>query len=260
MAEESSATKRTKKTHRSPSYPAIDLETALQRARVLLDKEGRTSAPLAAVAQHWSYTPKSSAVLLTVAALKKYGLVEESGSGPTREFRLSQLALKILMDERPDSTERVNAIREAALKPAIHSELWQKYEGSIPSDATLRHYLRLDRKFAESAVGEFIAEFRRTIDFAGLTESDTLSESESDIQTQRSEAMTAPIPIAGGRQQQGAQTMRGVQLPLSATKWATLQAPFPLSEAAWKQMMDVLNAMKPALTESGKRQPDEEEG
>ncbi len=251
MTAETPAAKRMKKAHRSPSYPAIDLETALERARKLLEKEGRTSAPLAAVAQHWGYSPKSSAGLLGVAALKKYGLIVESGAGPTRSFKLSPFALSILLDERPDSVERANAIKEAALRPSIHKELWEKYEGSIPSDATLRHHLRLERNFADNAVGEFIAELRRTIEFAKLGESDTLSGSEDQIQNPRSDTdMTANTPVAGGHKQQGAdRTMRVVQLPLSASKWATLQAPFPISEEAWKRMLSVLDAMKPALTE-----------
>ena len=45
-----------------------------------------------------------------------------------------------------------------------------------------------------------------------------------------------------------------VQLPLSASAWATLEAPFPLDEAAWDQMISVLQAMKPGLTKP--REPD----
>ncbi len=41
--------------------------------------------------------------------------------------------------------------------------------------------------------------------------------------------------------------MRTLQLPYSATEWATLQAAFPLSEAEWDRMLAILNAMKPAL-------------
>ena len=41
---------------------------------------------------------------------------------------------------------------------------------------------------------------------------------------------------------------RVVQLPISATEWAALQAPFPLTEDEWNQMSDVLKAMKPALS------------
>ena len=40
---------------------------------------------------------------------------------------------------------------------------------------------------------------------------------------------------------------RVVQLPISQSEWAALQAPFPLTEEKWEQMLDVLNAMKPAL-------------
>jgi len=41
--------------------------------------------------------------------------------------------------------------------------------------------------------------------------------------------------------------MRTLQLPYSATAWATLQATFPLSEAEWDRMLAVLTAMKSAL-------------
>ena len=46
---------------------------------------------------------------------------------------------------------------------------------------------------------------------------------------------------------QKASILRSVQLPLSATEWATLSAKFPLTDDGWDQMMVTLNAMKPAL-------------
>jgi hypothetical protein len=58
--------------------------------------------------------------------------------------------------------------------------------------------------------------------------------------------------------------MKNVQLPLSADLWATLSAPFPLSESAWNQMVAILNAMKPALVADIKpadeKKPDEKKG
>ncbi len=45
--------------------------------------------------------------------------------------------------------------------------------------------------------------------------------------------------------------LRVIQVPLSATEWAALQAPFPLTPAKWEQMLTVLNAMKPALVRAG---------
>ena len=58
------------------------------------------------------------------------------------------------MKERVLQT-REKAIREAALAPTIHQELWEEYNGNIPSDATLRIELR-KKKFTESAIEEFI--------------------------------------------------------------------------------------------------------
>jgi len=41
--------------------------------------------------------------------------------------------------------------------------------------------------------------------------------------------------------------MKEIQLPLTSKSWAFLNAPFPLNETMWNQMINILNAMKPAL-------------
>jgi hypothetical protein len=218
---------------------------------VLLEKEGRNFAFVGAIADHWGYTPKSSPGLVALAALKKFGLIEEQGSGPTRQARVSPLAEKIILDDRPDSAERLEAIREAALRPAIHAELWQKFGDSVPSDANLRYHLRVEKRFTDSAVSDFIQEFRSTIEFAKLVASDTSSAPPTDTLTQGSGAditTSRPQEALPGRQQQ--LVKRAVQLPLSASAWATLEAPFPLNEDAWAQMIAVLQAMKPGLTQA----------
>ena len=95
--------KRKKKEGRSPSYPAIDLPTALDRARIVREKESRHFVNLATVLGHWGYGPRSSQGLLVLAALKKFGLFEERGKGQAREFKLTDLAWNILIDEREES-------------------------------------------------------------------------------------------------------------------------------------------------------------
>src|SRR5262245_42753968 len=95
-----------RKKERSPNYPAIDLETALARARVLREKEGRNFTPVSAVFKHWGYSSRSSGGLTTLAALKRFGLLDEQGAADSRQVRLSQFAQKILLDDRPGSQER----------------------------------------------------------------------------------------------------------------------------------------------------------
>ena len=53
---------------------------------------------------------------------------------------------------------------------------------------------------------------------------------------------TPPGKSAGGKPQ-----TKVIQLPIAPEEWAALQAPFPLTEEKWTQMLAVLEAMKPAL-------------
>jgi hypothetical protein len=136
---------------RSPTFPFISLEHALERARQFYSEEKRGAAPYSRAVMHWKYSPSSSGALQTVGALKSYGLLAEvGGSGFNRQLRLTELALRILLDQRPDSTDRLEYIREAALTPAISAEIHAKWpEGLPPSDSTINHFLVLDKRFNE---------------------------------------------------------------------------------------------------------------
>ena len=112
---------------RSPAYPYIPLPAALEKAAVLWQVEGRHAAAVNVAMQHWGYKEESSTGYSCVAALKKFGLVDHEGMGDNRQVRLSGLALSILLDKNPDSPERRDALRSAALGPRIHAELWERY-------------------------------------------------------------------------------------------------------------------------------------
>jgi hypothetical protein len=163
-----------KKRHRSPAYPAINLEEAIARARTVWDEERKNAAPLESLMAHWGYKSKSSSGLLAAAALKKFGLLMDVPGGKVRQLRLTDLAFKILLDEREDSLERVLAIKTAALRPGIHRDLWGKWRRQLPSDNTIRTYLRMELDFSEQAADQFLAEYRHTISFANLTDDDTI--------------------------------------------------------------------------------------
>jgi hypothetical protein len=235
------------KRQRSPSYPGVNLETALERARTLYDRERRGTAPISAILDHWGYSPGTGPGLVTLAALKKFGLLQDEGSGPSRKARLSPLALQIILDDRDDSPERDRAIRTAALSPTIHQDLWNRFGPELQSDATMRHFLRFDRNFTDKAADELIREFRETVSFAGLSESDSLSPNGGDYSEQTPAPRTDPVSSAVASPQLSAQGATSVQLPLSASEWVTLNGAFPLSEAAWEQLLRVLQVMKPGL-------------
>ena len=153
---------------RSPNFPYINLETAIARIRQLYQHEHRNAAPLSVVAGHWGYSSKSSSMDKAVAAVTAFGLAVVTGKGDRRELRVSERGLDIVEDERPDSEERAQAVRAAALAPAIHRELREKYGSILPSDANLRTHLIRERNFNPKAVGAVMANYRSTVEYAGL--------------------------------------------------------------------------------------------
>jgi hypothetical protein len=193
------------KRPRSPGYPGISLREAIEKARVLHGKESRSAAPIEAIYDHWGYAPKSGAGNVAISALKKFGLIEDEGSGQKRKARLSDLGLRIVLDERVDSPEREEAIRRAALLPKIHRDIWEHFGGSLPSDANLRHFLRFERGFTENAAAELIKELHDTVAFAQLDPSDIVSPSEPELVSESGAsgsvvAPPEPSTVRAGRQ------------------------------------------------------------
>jgi hypothetical protein len=201
-----------------------------------------------------------------LAALKKFGLIVDEGSAAGRRARLSGDALRIIQDEREDSTDRQQLLKEAALKPTIHRELWDEFDGSLPSDANLRFKLLNEHSFTPNAVNDFIRQFRDTLAFAGLSSGDSMRASSEPTQIlQPSGGIPSGeqfgTPMVATATQTTPETMgREIQIPISPTEWAALRAPFPLTEAKWKQMIAVLNAMKPALVPEATPASDETTG
>lgn len=150
---------------RSPSFPFISLPVALERARGFYEKEHRHETEPEVAVAHWGYSPRSSGGNQTLAALRAFGLLEVTGEG---KVRLTERALGILLDEREESPEREELMKQAARSPALHSRILERYKGVLPSDATLRHYLLVEERFNENSVDDFIAELKETLESAGI--------------------------------------------------------------------------------------------
>ena len=227
------------KRERSPGYPAIGLEEAITKVRKLYREEGRSAAPIQTILKHWDYKAKSGGGLRAVAALEKFGLIVSEGSGDNRKARLSEDAWNILVDDRRDSSDRLQLIQEAALKPPIHIGLWEQFGKDLPSEDSLKFVLR-KIGFTEAASKEFIEEYRSTLEFAKLGARDILTPGAED-------KPSAPIG-AVSMQQTVAGNPDTIKLPIAQGEWALLQAVFPMAKEKWEKMMEVLEAMESVLT------------
>ncbi len=241
---------------RSPAYPALDLETAIKRARSFYDYEKRNPANLIVAFGHWGFKTTSGGGMVCIAALKYFGLMSDSGSGAKRIVQLTELGARIVIDQRPVSPERDQAIKEAALRPKLHALLWRKYGTNLPSDANLRHELVFDHRFNENSVGDFIQEYKDTIRFAKLADSDTLSVESEDKEQEGDETEEEPeVPEV----QQQEQTIKQNQPPpggkiippgprqdvFSLTEGpVTIQWPASLSPESYEDLADWLDIVK----------------
>ena len=160
--------------HRSPAFPFIGLERALERALEVYAKERKHPVPLTALAQHWRYRAKSSGVQQTISSLKQYGFLAESGSGKDRTLRLTKLALRIILDEVPESPERAQAIKEAALTPKLFREMFDLWGVDFPSVEHMRTFLRRDKGFNEDSLSAAIRNYHDTLEYSKLSKSDKL--------------------------------------------------------------------------------------
>jgi hypothetical protein len=257
----SPAAKSGKPQNRSPSHPSLSLEEAIQQARVFYTKENFTRAAPEVALSHWDYGAKSSSGLRTLAALLHYGLLSEQGVGKDRRVWLSERAKSILLIPDESDPDRIQAIREAAVSPKIYKTLWDKWGPNLPSDSNMEYELVRHYDFNPGSVPGFIKDFKATIDFAKLAESDRLSPGEGegqrtkhagengirrdppppdtrtggtmpDIQRTDAKPLDLPIPLIGGGQ-------------------ATLRVPIPLSEENYQHLTTMLTSMlggmKPAI-------------
>lgn len=236
---------------RSPAYPSINLETAIQRARQLYDKERQHPTPVTTIASYWNYKSLNGPAAQTIAALKKYGLLDDEDAGPSRKARLSALADIILV--HPDEARRKAAIQEAALRPAIHQEMWEKYHQNLPSDRNLQWELTHDRGFTETGASEFIPVYKATIAFAHLADTNSAPEhatvlDEQDVEDRQDHVQADNQQERGTKQQRrSVETDRSYAIPLIDSGEVVVQGHFPITERDWTHFIAVLTAMKPGL-------------
>jgi hypothetical protein len=175
----------------SPRFPAMSLQTAMEKAKAIWDAEGKHPARSAALAAHWNLSEKSSALRSYLAALAHYGLLEQIGGPGTGEYKLTERALKILAGE---PGERAASLREAALQPKIYRQLWDRFNGDLPSDPNLESRLLLDFGLNKDSTRGFIKDLRSTIAFAKLEKPENTTGDHEEQPPEPPSDPIAPLP------------------------------------------------------------------
>jgi hypothetical protein len=170
------------KRFRSPPYPSFDLKKAIERVGQLFAKAQQQQVGVVVLVDAWSMESVSGKVWRSAAALIQYGLLQDSGTGKARKFKITDTARRIIKDANPDSGKRKAALKITALAPMIHKELWDKFglaEGL--ADTVLSTYLTTDRAdegeppYSSAAADEVVQTYRATLVYAGVLASDVVT-------------------------------------------------------------------------------------
>lgn len=263
---------------RSPGYPALDLKTAIERTIEIYRVSPRHPVPLEVAAEEWGFSPKSSSNKTVAAALKRFGFVRDVGNGENRQLALTDDGREIAFSDSDRGSRWNQLVRDAALRPKIHRQVLDQFEGTLPDDRVALRFLLFDLGFGDERVArDFLAKLKSTIAFAGIGSSTEISESDGsgsshdaqpsdadDSLDRRSlsedDAATNALRAATERQVHSSQTMlsgagqmspsrKSVQIPYSHDQWATLEATFPLAESEWDALIAMLQAMRPGLVQ-----------
>lgn len=236
MAEESAITTRT----RSPNYPSINLEEAIEHIRSIFQSQRRYPSSRDVLVKIMGYRSLNGASAVAVANLSKYGLLEGHGDS----LRVSELGQELAL-HRPGDGEYVRAAREAAARPTFFRQLDEEYSEGLPSEHQLRVSL-IKRGFGEKAIPVALRAYRETKDhLRSIDSSFTVGDSPVEPTTsQASDRAAVKLEGTNGTSQLG---HRPISIPLPEGAWASLQLPMTMTPSQFDQLVAMLTAMRPSL-------------
>jgi hypothetical protein len=151
---------------RGPSYPYVDLESAIALTRKVYDYAKRgTAAVESVVAEALGFSLTSSSGDKVMAALRQFGLTEDAGETNGKSVKITARAIRILLDDQ-ESEQRQEEIKKAAVSPKWYEYCWSKWGKEMPP--AMRSNLLIEHGFVESTVDGFLSNYKKSIAFAGL--------------------------------------------------------------------------------------------
>lgn len=174
---------------RSPNYPAISLEEAIQRVAQVHAREAQHPASREVIIKGMGYNGVHGTSLSAISAAIKYGLLERLGKDGGH--RVSDRAMAILHPHSPQ--EKAEAIEAAARSPALFSELFEYFKGGQMSDDNLRAYL-VRRGFSQASLPEVIKAFRDTMGLVRPTAGEYPGSAEMEAPVIRQSPAGVPSP------------------------------------------------------------------
>lgn len=228
-----------KSKKRSPNYPCIDLEKALELTERIYSVDKRAPIPVSILISRWGLPKYNSYVRQLIAALTYYGLLDSTAKGENRRVAVSDRGYRIL-EKAPD---RMKLLRTAALEPRIFNEVWQHYRSKgLPNNDVLERDLVWQNSFAntrftKNGAKTFINNLKSTITFAKILPDNIIygEDNSSEI---------IDVMIHEQNSTPAAAVFRRLDLTLGSGEVATIQIPTSITMKEIKYLQDGINLIK----------------
>ena len=228
---------------RSKPYPAIPIADAVIKLKELHKKLGDSkSYHKDNFATGLGYKDaKNGAFLRTVAALTQYGFVKKDGN----DYKLTDLSRKILIPTTDTAEEE--AVKEAALTPAVFKQLYERYDGQeLPT--LLPNILVTDFGILDGAKNKVAAIFRQSMEHVNLLSGNTLGDttqvSPADLEkptTEEADSFVSEFPENNNSPLQG--DINKFEIVLREGAKAGIYAPYGLTPAEKEKLKGLIDLM-----------------
>ena len=156
-------------TVRSPSYPSMSLQAAVEAVKAIEGKYRSAPVDREVAARLMGFTSLNGSANKALAALSSYGLVERSGKGM---MRVTSRAKNIIHPN--DQLMRIEALRAAADEPKLFQGIRDRFPDlEVPPEEGVRQHLNREG-FNASAIAPATRAFMETAEFLqeeGVSES-----------------------------------------------------------------------------------------
>jgi hypothetical protein len=239
---------------RSPNYPAIPLEQAIDLVRQIHSKSRTNVIDRESAAKDMGYSGLTGRSLKILGALGQYDLITRAGKG---DLRVTPVSVDILHGLTDD--DRKSALRHAGEAPKLFKGIRDRFTDGIPSENVIRSFL-VQQGYADAAIGPAIKAFLETNRFlenAGVYDGHGVHEAdEADflepVQSTNLPAVvpqhvaSAPIPPAGGYR-----IMEGERVVFSeetgSEQYLKLVAAGPLDDSLLEALEDYIRRQRKRL-------------
>ncbi len=230
-----------KKRVRSPAFPSISLEKAIERANTLYEKENKHPIHIDVATKSLGYKNSGGIGGRAIAALGYYDLVGRNKDGKifvSADFEKYKFA--------PEQTIRDNFLKTWLKNPKIFGALLEKYNENLPSDDALKYDL-IEMGFTPDAASKVTSLFRSSVEFVNADQgssSDVLEN--NDVSENEASEVTCPPPNEKPSFENKVvsdQSFRAIPMFLPRGREAVLQVPRPFYKADREAIKKQLEAI-----------------